>query len=390
MELLFWASVAVIIYSYFLYPLILFIFSGIKQAISDTKYLWRRRQRRTINIKDYPAVTVIIAAYNEESCIKARVENLLALDYPQDKITFLIGSDGSRDQTAEILSQFNADNLHVHIFTENRGKMSVLNDLVGKTQDELIIFSDANTHFQADTIQQLTRHFNNDKIGAVCGELHLVDGDTGDNKDNVYWRYEQVLKFHESRLNALQGANGAIYAIRKSLFIPLPANTIVDDFQIAMNVAKQGFRLVYDPEAMAIEEIAPNLAEEEGRRVRIGLGNYQAFFKMPWALNPLFGWRFVAYVSHKVCRWFVPHFMLIALIANMSLLDSGFYQLTLAGQFIFYFIAFYGIKQQSKGKKTTTLIALLAFFVAMNLALMRGFIKYFSSNVQGTWQRTTR
>ncbi|MBA6328734.1 glycosyltransferase family 2 protein [Colwellia sp. MB02u-6] len=390
MESLFWVSLTIIIYSYFIYPLVLFTFSGIKQAFSDTKYLWRRHQRRTLNIKDYPAVTVIIAAYNEESCIKARIENLLSLDYPKEKLTLLIGSDGSNDQTADILSAFNIENLHVHIFNTNRGKMSVLNDLVEKTIDDIIIFSDANTHFQSDTITQLARHFNNDKVGAVCGELHLVDGDTGDNKDNVYWRYEQVLKFHESRLNALQGANGAIYAIRKSLFMPLPANTIVDDFHIAMNVAKQGFRLVYDPEAIAVEEIAPNLAEEKGRRVRIGLGNYQAFFKMSWALNPLLGWRFVAYISHKVCRWFVPHLMLIVLISNVLLLDSGFYQAILAAQLIFYFTAFYGIKQQADNKKTTTLIALLAFFVAMNLALMRGFIKYFSSNVQGTWQRTTR
>ncbi|MGB2741763.1 MAG: glycosyltransferase family 2 protein [Cognaticolwellia sp.] len=390
MEALFWTCVAMIIYSYFLYPVVLFTFSGIKQAFSDTKYLWRRHQRRTLDTKSYPAVTIIIAAYNEESCIKARVENLLTLDYPKEKLTILIGSDGSSDQTAEILSDFDSDNLQVHIFNTNRGKMSVLNDLVAKTIDDIIIFSDANTHFKSDTIEHLVRHFNNEKIGAVCGELHLVDGDTGDNKDNVYWRYEQVLKFHESRLDALQGANGAIYAIRKSLFIPLPANTIVDDFQIAMNVAKQGFRLVYDPEAIAIEEIAPNLAEEEGRRVRIGLGNYQAFFKMPWALNPLLGWRFIAYISHKVCRWFVPHMMLIALISNVMLLGSVFYQVVLAVQVIFYALAFYGIKRQENGKKISTLIALLAFFVAMNLALMRGFIKYFSSNVQGTWQRTTR
>lgn len=390
MEALFWTCVAMIIYSYFLYPVVLFTFSGIKQAFSDTKYLWRRHQRRTLDTKRYPAVTIIIAAYNEESCIKARVENLLTLDYPKEKLTILIGSDGSSDQTAEILSTFDSENLDVHIFNTNRGKMSVLNDLVAKTTDDIIIFSDANTHFKSDTIEHLVRHFNNEKIGAVCGELHLVDGDTGDNKDNVYWRYEQVLKFHESRLNALQGANGAIYAIRKSLFIPLPANTIVDDFQIAMNVAKQGFRLVYDPEAVAIEEIAPNLAEEEGRRVRIGLGNYQAFFNMPWALNPLLGWRFIAYISHKVCRWFVPHMMLIALISNVMLLGTVFYQVVLAVQVIFYALAFYGIKRQENGKKISTLIALLAFFVAMNLALMRGFIKYFSSNVQGTWQRTTR
>ena len=264
-----------------------------------------------------PNVTVIIAAYNEDSCIRARVENLLSLDYPQDKLTIRIGSDGSSDNTPQILESINAENFHAHIFEKNRGKMSVLNDLVASATDEILVMSDANTHFNPDAINVLVKHFQNESIGVVCGELNLVDAESGINQDGIYWRYEQVLKFHEAQLGALLGANGAIYAIRKSLYIPLPANTIVDDFQIVMNVSKQKFKTIYDPSAIAIEEVAPNLAEEEGRRVRIGLGNYQAFFKMRWALNPLLGWRFVAYLSHKVCRWFVPHFMIIAFISNI-------------------------------------------------------------------------
>jgi cellulose synthase/poly-beta-1,6-N-acetylglucosamine synthase-like glycosyltransferase len=390
MEIIFWCSIAVIVYSYFIYPLILIIFSAIKQAISDTRYLWTKSQRRVVDKDNLPPVSIIIAAYNEESCIKARVENLLSLDYPQDKLTILIGSDGSQDNTAEILTSFDHVNLKIHIFEENRGKMSVLNDLVEQANSDYIVFSDANTHFNKNTIENLVRHFDHDDIGAVCGELHLVDVDSGDNKDNIYWRYEQVLKFHEARLNALQGANGAIYAIRKELFIPLPANTIVDDFQIAMNIAKQGARLIYDPEAIAIEEIAPNLRAEEGRRVRIGLGNYQAFFCMPWALNPLLGWRFIAYISHKVCRWFVPHLMLIALISNLWLITMPIYQLLFIGQIVFYAIAFYGINKQKKQQKIGSIIGIVSFFVSMNIALMRGFIRYFNSNVQGTWERTTR
>jgi cellulose synthase/poly-beta-1,6-N-acetylglucosamine synthase-like glycosyltransferase len=390
MDIIFWFSLAVIIYSYFIYPLILIMFSAIKQAVSDTRYLWKKSQRRVSDKENLPPVSIIIAAYNEESCIKARVENLLSLDYPKDKLTILIGSDGSQDKTAEILTSFDEVNLKVHIFEKNRGKMSVLNDLVEYVNSDYIVFSDANTHFNKNTIEHLVRHFDHDDIGAVCGELHLVDVDSGDNKDNIYWRYEQVLKFHEARLNALQGANGAIYAIRKELFIPLPANTIVDDFQIAMNVAKQGFRLIYDPEAIAIEEIAPNLQAEEGRRVRIGLGNYQALFAMRWALNPFLGWRFVAYISHKVCRWFVPHLMLIVLVSNLFLISNPLYQLLFIGQTLFYFIAFYGIKKQKKQQKIGSITGIVAFFVSMNIALMRGFIRYFSSNVQGTWERTTR
>jgi len=390
MVMIFWLSLAVIIYSYFIYPLILVICSGLKQAISDTRYLWKKQQRRIVDKKKLPPVSIIIAAYNEESCIKARVENLLSLDYPQDKLTILIGSDGSQDKTAEILSSFDEPNVKVHIFTENRGKMSVLNDLVEGANSDYLVFSDANTHFNKNSIGQLVRHFDHDDIGAVCGELHLVDVDSGDNKDSVYWRYEQVLKFHEARLNALQGANGAIYALRKALFIPLPANTIVDDFQVAMNVAKQGSRLIYDPEAIAVEEVAPNLQAEEGRRIRIGLGNYQALFTMTWALNPLLGWRFIAYFSHKVCRWFVPHFMLLTFISNCFLIEDTFYLSILICQILFYAVAIYGIKQQKNNKKTSSLISLIAFFLSMNTALLRGFIKYFSSNIQGTWQRTNR
>ncbi|PHR83629.1 MAG: glycosyl transferase family 2 [Colwellia sp.] len=386
----FWFSLAVIVYSYFVYPLILIIFSAVKQAVSDTHYLWKKSQRRVVDRDNFPPVSIIIAAYNEESCIKARIENLLSLDYPQDKLTIHIGSDGSKDKTAKILTSFDEVNLKVHIFEENRGKMSVINDLVEQVDSDYIVFSDANTHFNKNTIECLVRHFNHDDIGAVCGELHLIDVDSGDNKDNIYWNYEQVLKFHEARLNALQGANGAVYAIRKELFIPLPANTIVDDFQIAMNIAKQGSRLIYDPEAIAIEEIAPNLQAEEGRRIRIGLGNYQALFTMTWALNPLLGWRFIAYFSHKVCRWFVPHLMLIILMSNLLLINNPLYQLLFIGQVLFYSIAFYGINKQKKQQKVNSITGIITFFVSMNIALMRGFIRYFSSNVQGTWERTTR
>jgi cellulose synthase/poly-beta-1,6-N-acetylglucosamine synthase-like glycosyltransferase len=234
------------------------------------------------------------------------------------------------------------------------------------------------------------KHFQNDSVGVVCGELNLVDAESGINQDSIYWRYEQVLKFHEAQLGALLGANGAIYAIRKSLYVPLPANTIVDDFQVVMNVSKQKFKTIYDPSAIAIEEVAPNLAEEEGRRIRIGLGNYQAFFKMPWALNPLLGWRFIAYLSHKVCRWFVPHFMVIAFISNIVLLSEPFYQLSMLGQIAFYWVAYWGIKKQKQDIEINTLASLIAFFVSMNVALMRGFIRYFNSNVQGSWQRTSR
>jgi cellulose synthase/poly-beta-1,6-N-acetylglucosamine synthase-like glycosyltransferase len=386
MEVLFWTAISLIVYSYFIYPLILIFISTIKQIFTHKK----KSIETLLEHDELPNVTVVIAAFNEESCIRARIDNLLSLDYPQDKLTIRIGSDGSSDNTAQILNSITAKNFHAHIYEENRGKMSVLNDLVTSATDEILVMSDANTHFKSDAINALVKHFQNESIGVVCGELNLVDAESGVNKDSIYWRYEQVLKFHESKLGALLGANGAIYAIKKALYTHLPANTIVDDFQIAMNVSKQKFETVYDPSALAIEEVAPNLAEEEGRRIRIGLGNYQAFFKMFWALNPLLGWRFVAYLSHKVFRWFVPHFMIIALISNAFLLSETFYQITILGQICFYAIACWGIKKNKQEIEINTLASLIAFFVSMNVALLRGFIRYFNSNVQGSWQRTSR
>jgi cellulose synthase/poly-beta-1,6-N-acetylglucosamine synthase-like glycosyltransferase len=386
MEVLFWTAISLIVYSYFIYPLILIFISTIKQIFTHKK----KSIDTLLEHEELPNVTVIIAAFNEDSCIRARIENLLSLDYPQDKLTIRIGSDGSSDNTAQILNSITAENFHAHIFEENRGKMSVLNDLVTNATDEILVMSDANTHFKSDAINALVKHFQNESIGVVCGELNLVDAESGVNKDSIYWRYEQVLKFHEAKLGALLGANGAIYAIKKALYTHLPANTIVDDFQIVMNVSKQKFETIYDPSAVAIEEVAPNLAEEEGRRIRIGLGNYQAFFKMFWALNPLLGWRFVAYLSHKVFRWFVPHFMIIAFISNVLLLSDALYQFTMFGQIVFYLLAYWGIKKQKQNIEINTLASLIAFFVSMNVALLRGFIRYFNSNVQGSWQRTSR
>jgi len=401
MELLFWLSVLLIVYGYFIYPILVFILSEISQTLADSTHTlfrgaerqvseYRDQEPRTHNSAVLPNVTVVIAAFNEEQCIQSRIENLLTLDYPQDKLTLLVGSDGSSDQTADILRSIKSENLHPRIFEQNRGKMSVLNDLISEAQDEIIVLSDANTHFEKNALQKLVRHFEDAQIGAVCGELHLVDSQSKENRDSLYWRYEQKLKLYESRLNALLGANGAIYAIRKSLFQPLPAKTIVDDYQIAMNVAKQGYRLLYDPDAVAIEEVAPNLQAEVGRRIRIGMGNYQAFFSMPWVLNPLLGWRFFTYISHKVCRWFAPHFMLIAFVSNLLLVDKGFYQIAFVGQMLFYLSAWIGIRSQRKEHRIPGVISLITFFVSMNIALFQGFIKYLRSDVQGTWQRTTR
>ncbi|AWL11662.1 1,2-diacylglycerol 3-glucosyltransferase [Saliniradius amylolyticus] len=389
-EWLLWGSLGVVLYTYLLYPIVLVLSSSILQTGRDTRFLWQRCNRRPGKPDAWPPVTVIIAAYNEQSCIVERIHNLMALDYPSDRLTIRVGSDGSTDETNALLSNLDIPNLRLHLFERNRGKSSVLNDLVAESEDDILVMTDANTQFEADALKTLVRHFNDAGVGAVCGELHLWDAESGDNQDGLYWRYEQILKFHESRMGALLGANGAIYAIRRSLYIDLPVNTIIDDFRLVMQVAKAGYRLVYDPEARAQEKVAPSVVDEAQRRVRIGMGNYQALFTMPWALSPRYGWRWFSYLSHKVCRWFVPHCLVVAALANTFLIASPGYLLLWLLQLGVYGLVWQGWNRQKQGKRLGGLQRLLLFFVLMNLALLKGFLRYMSGDVQGHWKRTAR
>jgi cellulose synthase/poly-beta-1,6-N-acetylglucosamine synthase-like glycosyltransferase len=383
-------SIFLVFYTYLFYPIILMILSGARQIVKDTSFVLSKEERRTRSV-ELPEVTVIIAAYNEEKCIEDRIINLLNLNYPKDKLRFIIGSDGSKDNTNSILSKFDEPNLDIFCFENNRGKINVLNELMTKVSSPICVFSDANTMFDKDALEHLVAHFESQKIGAVCGELHLIDPFSGDNKDNLYWKYEQALKFHESRLNALLGANGAIYAIRTDMYIPLPTDTIIDDFCIVMNIAQKGYSVIYAPEAKAIEEIAPDLAEESSRRIRIGAGNYQAMMRLGWLLNPMEGYRFFSYVSHKILRWFVPHLMVIILTLNTILAtNEEFYRYLLLLQVIFYSAAIVGMKMKSGSGLIFRALQLLAFFVSMNFSLLRGFIKFLNKNLSATWESTSR
>ena len=382
MEATFWLSVLLIGFSYIVYPVLL--------ALAAKLFGKSNHCRNISEIDNWPDVAIVIAAFNEEQDIKQRVQNLLGQDYPADKITYFIGSDGSTDDTNNILSQFNDSRLKAQLFDVNRGKASVLNNLMELVKQPIVIFSDANTHFEQDAIKRLVVHFENNTVGAVCGELNLFNPGGNDNKDSTYWRYEQFLKDNEGQLDALLGANGAIYAIRTHLYIPIPANTVVDDFLIVMNVAKEKYKIIYDKEALAHEEIAPSIAEESKRRIRIGTGNYQAFTRLYWALNPFIGWRFFSYFSHKVLRWFTPHLMITAIISNFILIGDTFYNTTLLIQVIAYIVAAWGHQMSKQGNHISSFIALLTFFVSMNFALLQGFYRFAFKNVKGTWQRTSR
>ncbi|MEM9742744.1 MAG: glycosyltransferase family 2 protein [Pseudomonadota bacterium] len=382
LSLVFYSSVGLILYTYLLYPLVLCMISARKSEPA-----------RTESPEWTPKVSVIISAFNEEKHIQARIRNLLEQDYPSQQLEIIVGSDGSGDGTAERLAQF-ADHpqCSVHIFAQNRGKASVLNDLVAHSTGEILVFSDANTEFASDNIRKMLSYFVGPDVGGVCGELQIYDPvESGsENQDSLYWRYERFLKERASRLRCLPGANGANYAIRRTLFKPIPSTTIVDDMLIGCRVVLQGKELIYAKEAIAKEEQALTTNDEFKRRVRIGNGNYQC---LRWLIGEVLRssvhFRFV-FFSHKVIRWFVPHLLVTAFISNAILAPgSSWFSLLLILQLLGYGLVM--IIHLSTHKQEWPGAALaLYFLIAMNVGLGMGFVRYLTRGDSAAWERTER
>jgi len=352
----------------------------------------------------FPTVSILLSAYNEEKHIDNRIRNLIELDYPQNKFSICIGIDGSTDRTAEIAKNWvsKIQGLRVYAFNQRRGKIAVLRELVAQNRNDILIFTDANTAFKPDALKKLVSHFQNPSVGGVCGRLLLL----GEKEESFYWRMENHLKRMESSLDSCLGANGAIYAIRRHLFwSDIPDNTIVDDFVIGMKVREQRKRVLYETEAVA-EENLPSTAEEWGRRIRIGAGDYQALMLCRKCLLPSykkFAWMFL---SHKVFRWFTPQILLTLFICSLALLvnyffsgDSHFYLFEIVAIFggslmvIVFLSALIGrlLKNVTfSAGKILGFLRLCDHFFTMQVALFLGFIRFCRGNLRGYWKRTSR
>jgi cellulose synthase/poly-beta-1,6-N-acetylglucosamine synthase-like glycosyltransferase len=380
----FWVALLLPVYSYVLYPPLVVAMGAIVRRLR----VWRRTESVSASDAPLPAVAIVVSAYNEEQHIAGLISNLQSLDYP-GPLTLYLGSDGSSDRTAEILQANAGTQVRVFVFQQNRGKASVLNDLLAATAEPIIAFTDANTRLEPKALLRLVRHLGNPRVGAVCGELTLRSSSNGDNVDAVYWRIERLIKRGESALGALLGANGGIYAIRRECFVPIRPDTVVDDFCIAMTVAAGGRLLVYESEARATEDAPLQVRDEFRRRVRIGIGNYQAFFRHPEYLFATSAMTGFSYLSHKVLRWFTPHLLLLALLVNALLLDQSLYrtlwylQIGGCGVCLLLYVL-------SRKLAIPRPLRVPVFLVAMNMAFSVGFCRYVTGQYLGSWKRTTR
>ena len=390
LQILALVCIGAVVYSYVLYPFVLALVAGMAQTLRDARYVFGKQERRVRPDVALPAVAVVISAFNEERHLQQRIDNLLALDYPPELLRAYIGSDGSRDGTGAILAACTDARIQAFVFEQNRGKASVLNDLVARTTEPVIAFSDANTFFERGALRKLVAHFADPTVGGVSGELRLL-GAGGDNQDSLYWRLEQFLKFFEARIGGLLGANGAIYAIRRTLWLPLASDTICDDFCVAMSVSAARHRLVYEPAAWAEEETPQAIGDEYQRRVRIGIGNFQALMRHPEYLWRSSAGTVFAYVSHKILRWIAPHLLIMGLVASLLLgLESPAWLVFALLQAGAYACAALWYRISRGGGSLPSVLRIPAFLFALNWAFLVASKRYMTGQYSGSWRRTSR
>jgi len=379
-EITFWIGLSALVYTYLGYPVVLWILSRVTPL------------KETHLDAAFPRTTMVIAAYNEAKVIAAKLENCLALDYPAGELNFIVASDGSSDATNLIVSRKAALEPRIRLLSLPRGgKAASINAAMKEAEGEIVVFSDANTLYEPVALGKLINHFADTKTGCVCGRLSYQNPDTviSGRGESAYWRYETALKKMESKLGYVAGANGAIYAIRKNLFEPLPAGTINDDFFISMRIVLRGFKCLYDSEAVAYEEVAPDVRSEFRRHVRDGAGHYIAIRQLIGLLNPLLGLRAFIYWSHRILRWAAPFILICVLAANAVISVRQPYSLLFLLQTGFYFAALIGYCI-SHWRKVPFIVYVPFYFCNLNLALLFGFFRVLSGRVRPTWESTQR
>lgn len=394
MAVLFWLAVGLLVYHYAGYPLLMAL-------------LARLRKGKTYPpLEELPPLTLLISVYNEEDVIRERLENCRALAYPRDKLRIVVVSDGSTDGTHAIVGEY-ADlgpalaeggrddpptkvglgfpfSVELRVVPGRLGKTGALNQVIPTLDTELLVFTDANSMLRPDALDYLVRPFADPKVGAVCGELKLV-GDAG--AEGAYWRYEKAIKQWESRVSTLTVANGALYALRRGLHRPMNPQA-ANDFQHPLQVALQGYRTVYEPEAVAQESGGGSEAIEAKRRVRIIARGWKGLGRHLQVLNPLKA-RFFSFqfISRKLLRWLGPVFMVLALGANLALVGKGFYSLILAGQGLFYGLALLGAVINKMGKRFLPAY-LPYYFCLINWAALWAFVRVILGRDSARWTPT--
>ena len=376
LEGMFWISTALVLYVYAGYPGLLYLLARRKNA------------KASLNESDLPQIALLISAYNERSVIGEKLRNAIALNYPEDRIEIIVISDCSDDGTDEIVKQFGLEGVRLVRQGERLGKSTGLNLGVQEASGQILVFSDANSIYRPDAIRNLVRHFSDPAVGYVVGNCAYVDASTqaaSAVSEGLYWKLETWLKERESDFGSVVGGDGAIYAIRRELFTPLRA-TDINDFLNPLQIIVRGFRGVYDRTALCFEDAGDSFEKEFNRKVRIISRSLNAVRRAPRVLLPWVQPRhWLALISHKVLRWFVPVFLLVALFTSLLLCQFAFYRIVILLQGVFVALAAAGWVVESH-PRLSKILYLPYYFCLVNFASLFGILKFLSGSLSPTWQ----
>ncbi len=374
--LLFWLSVAGVLYAYAGYPLLMAVLS--------------RWAARPVHKAPYAAsVSVLIAAHNEAARLPAKVRSVLAAGESQQVVEVLIGSDGSTDDPAAALADLGDSRVRVVPFPSPRGKPAVLNDLMTQARGEIIVMMDARQAVDPGVFRALLSNFADARVGVVSGELVFRTPDQATDTArgmDAYWRYEKFLRRSEARFRSVPGATGAIYAFRSSLYLPIATETLLDDVAIPMQIVRQGYRCVFEPEAVVFDQPSQALGQETARKRRTLAGNAQLVQLMPWLVSPCQNPIWFEFVSHKLLRLAVPYLMLLAFVTNAALLAHPAYAILFAGQLAFYGLAALGGWRSRRGRRGGWL-AVPYLFVSLNSIAVLALGDALSGRTRVQWSR---
>lgn len=387
MQIIFWISIAIIIYTYVGYGLLLYFILKIKALVKG---------KRKLPEPGYaPSLTVIVAAYNEAYCIEEKIINTLALSYPADKISYIFVTDGSTDSTPDIVAKYpQIKGMHQ---SGRSGKIAAVHRAMQEVNSEVVVFTDANTMLNKDALLMMCRHYIDQNVGAIAGEKRVQIDETADATagEGFYWKYESKLKKWDSELYSVVGAAGELFSIRTSLYTPVEPDTILDDFMISMHIALKGYRIVYEPDAYASELASANTGEELKRKIRIAAGGVQSTIRLKsllWPFSqPILSFE---YISHRILRWIVtPYMMMLAFILNCLIVYingmNNIYGLVLAGQLFFYLAAMLGWVLEQRQLRVK-IFFIPYYFCLMNYAVVAGLVRYCFTEQSVLWEKAKR
>ena len=392
LKIVFWACLVLVFYTYLGYGILLFLLLKLKQ-------LFCKKEQKAVLPADesqFPDVTLMICAFNEEEIIKEKMENIRQLDYPKDKLCVMWVTDGSSDHSNELLSEY-CDEITLVFSPERRGKAAAMQHGLQVNKSEYVVFTDANTMLNPGSIKEIVRLFMREDVGCVSGEKRVAarhEGQAAAEGEGIYWKYESTLKRWDSALYSAMGAAGELFAVRMSVYEAAPSNALLDDFMISMLILKKGYKIAYTSDAYAMEYGSANMEEESKRKRRIAAGGLQSIWWLRSLMNPFkYPITSFLFVSHRVLRWSITPFTLFALIPlNVALVmmkGGTTYTVIWILQILFYLSAFMGYLMASRGKKNK-LLYVPYYFLFMNINVFRGTSYLRSHKSSGAWEKAKR